>query len=72
MDKSPTIQQEDWREVNEEINRIAARPMNRYASDLPVQQKAKSSAFNLLRHLANEGGESTDSPIGSPRQAAQQ
>ena len=71
MDRCPDIPQDDWQEVILEINRIASRPMNRYASDLPVQQRAKGAAFSLLRHLANEepyGG--PQSPVGSPRHAA--
>lgn len=64
MDKCSSITHDDWQDVLVEVNRIASKPMNRYASDLPVQQRAKGAAFTLLRHIANEP---VDGDIGSPR-----
>ena len=51
-------------QVMGELNSIASRPMNRYASDLPAQQQVKSGAYSLLRHLA--GGDNEKEPT-SPR-----
>ena len=49
-------------QVMAELNSIAARPMNRYASDLPAQQRVKSGAFVLLRHIAADGKDEPTSP----------
>ena len=49
-------------QVMSELNSIAARPMNRYASDLPAQQQVKSGAYSLLRHIAADGKDEPTSP----------
>ncbi|KAK9863338.1 hypothetical protein WJX84_001818 [Apatococcus fuscideae] len=42
-------------QIIQEVAHIAAKPMNRYSSDLPGQQKAKTAAFSLLRNYGREG-----------------
>ncbi|KAK9810397.1 hypothetical protein WJX72_010005 [[Myrmecia] bisecta] len=44
-------------DIMAEVGKIAAKPMNRYGSDLQSQQQAKSAAFNLLRTYGREGQE---------------
>lgn len=53
-------------QVMAELNSIAARPMNRYSSDLPAQQKVKSGAYSLLRHIAADGKDEPTSPRCCP------
>ena len=44
-------------ELLQEVAKIAAKPMNRYSTDLPGQQEAKNAAFALLRQYGREGQE---------------
>ena len=43
------------KELLRDVAQIAAKPMNRYGSDLQGQQKAKTAAFALLRSFGPEG-----------------
>ena len=55
IDKVLSERTSSLQQVMSQLNSIASRPMNRYASDLPAQQQVKSGAYSLLRHVAADG-----------------
>lgn len=54
-------------QIIQEVAHIAAKPMNRYSSDLPGQQKAKTAAFSLLRNYGREGSDALRGVAGIGR-----
>ncbi|KAK9835628.1 hypothetical protein WJX74_004600 [Apatococcus lobatus] len=54
-------------QIIQEVAHIAAKPMNRYSSDLPGQQKAKTAAFGLLRNYGREGSDALRGVAGIGR-----